>query len=473
MLTITQQQQQTQPNLAALHAKAHAALMYLPEAAPARQWLDAQQIVPAIWQRYQLGTLPEQPVPDHEHVVKPIITIPWIVGGQVKAMRGVFVQPAGQQTSILLGDGALDGLLYGGHALSDESSANKTLLVVDGELNTWAVQSASSGSRVDVLGVDAATTSLSARFYAKASQYRQCIFWSTNRPLLKEAGQQIEHAFQVEAAGKPTPFQLHKRSQLGAALAAIRLKASRNDNARQALLADLLHAAETHPLGIDGGALRTVQKLATRFVQRNTLSEILPNRFARGQHLVRLRTIKTVFPLQPDNIPAELTDIAQWVGYQLVPKEDGKTDKVPKNPYSGGNAGVTFPATWADFATALDFAYHAPDVDGVAIVLTADDPLVVVDIDECINADGTLTNAAQEVVTLLDSYTEVSPSGRGIHIFVKGELAGKRRRSQTRHRDVRRQPLYDRDWILLWQRANAGQRAHATASEIVRADLWR
>ncbi len=33
-----------------------------------------------------------------------------------------------------------------------------------------------------------------------------------------------------------------------------------------------------------------------------------------------------------------------------------------------------------------------------------------------------------KIVELLDSYTEVSPSGRGLHVWVRGKVPGDRRR---------------------------------------------
>lgn len=80
--------------------------------------------------------------------------------------------------------------------------------------------------------------------------------------------------------------------------------------------------------------------------------------------------------------------------------------------------------------TTLDFAYHAKAVDGVAIVLSEQAGLVVIDLDDCVLPDGSLQPAAQQIVTELDSYSEVSPSGRGVHIFVFGKLPPGRRKSQ-------------------------------------------
>jgi AAA domain len=53
-------------------------------------------------------------------------------------------------------------------------------------------------------------------------------------------------------------------------------------------------------------------------------------------------------------------------------------------------------------------------------------PYTGIDLDHCRNpATGALEPWAQHIVNALASYTEVSPSGRGVHLYVKGRLAGK------------------------------------------------
>ena len=54
-------------------------------------------------------------------------------------------------------------------------------------------------------------------------------------------------------------------------------------------------------------------------------------------------------------------------------------------------------------------------------MLTADDPFVAIDIDHCLNDSG-ITDEAKAIIKTLDSYTEISPSGTGIRIFVKGTI---------------------------------------------------
>ena len=131
--------------------------------------------------------------------------------------------------------------------------------------------------------------------------------------------------------------------------------------------------------------------------------------------------------VHPDSIPASLKAIGQWIGYSLVPKENGKTDKIPKNPHTGGNARVDAPNTYTDFDTALTFAEATDGIDGVAFVLTDNDGIVGIDLDNCVN-DDIIQPAAQTIIQELDSYTEISPSGTGIRIFVTGSLPPGRRR---------------------------------------------
>ena len=68
---------------------------------------------------------------------------------------------------------------------------------------------------------------------------------------------------------------------------------------------------------------------------------------------------------------------------------------------------------------------------GVGFVFSPDDPFVGVDLDHCRDPEsGVVKPAAQEITTELNSYTEISPSGTGVHIIVQARLSrGGRRRT--------------------------------------------
>ena len=64
-------------------------------------------------------------------------------------------------------------------------------------------------------------------------------------------------------------------------------------------------------------------------------------------------------------------------------------------------------------------------MSGVGFVFTEDDPYAGIDIDKCRNSEtGEIDQWARKIVDALDSYTEISPSGTGLHIFVKATLPG-------------------------------------------------
>src|SRR5262249_31234259 len=84
------------------------------------------------------------------------------------------------------------------------------------------------------------------------------------------------------------------------------------------------------------------------------------------------------------------------------------------------------PATWTTFATALDYyRTHRSDVDGIGFVFAADDPFTSIDLDNARDVQtGELAAWAARVVAVLDSYSEISPSGSGVKIFVAAKAPG-------------------------------------------------
>lgn len=133
-------------------------------------------------------------------------------------------------------------------------------------------------------------------------------------------------------------------------------------------------------------------------------------------------------PPSADALPAALVDRDQWVCWRTQ-ERDGKQTKVPIIPGSTQFASTTSPETWATFSTAREAVTTTP-VDGFGFVFTAEDPLVGVDLDDCRDPDAeTPTAWAANVLDTLDSYSEVSPSGTGYHVIVRGERPEGRNRA--------------------------------------------
>lgn len=125
------------------------------------------------------------------------------------------------------------------------------------------------------------------------------------------------------------------------------------------------------------------------------------------------------------NIPESLKQLNQWVCFKLEPNEKkGKADKIPKDPKTGYNAKSNNPATWSDYQTAVK-AVSRYGFDGIGLEFA--NGIFGVDLDNVIEG-GKLTAEAQDIIKTLDSYTEYSPSGTGIHILCKGSIPAKDRR---------------------------------------------
>ena len=64
-------------------------------------------------------------------------------------------------------------------------------------------------------------------------------------------------------------------------------------------------------------------------------------------------------------------------------------------------------------------------IGGIGFVLSPDDPYCIVDLSGCRNPEtGEIEPWARGVIDRLNSYTELSPSGLGVHIILRGRLPG-------------------------------------------------
>lgn len=102
-----------------------------------------------------------------------------------------------------------------------------------------------------------------------------------------------------------------------------------------------------------------------------------------------------------DNITEILKQNTLWCVWKR--EERGK---IPYNPATGFHAKSNDPSTFSDFQTAYN-AYQNGGYDGLGIGIF--DNIGAIDIDHCIK-DGKLSDMASDIVELMGSYTEISPS---------------------------------------------------------------
>lgn len=125
------------------------------------------------------------------------------------------------------------------------------------------------------------------------------------------------------------------------------------------------------------------------------------------------------------NFPEELLAHHHWVLWKLIKKVNRKTgaikwDKVPFQT-NGEFAKTDDPATWMPHED-VAHAFSQGGYNGVGFVFSKDDPFVGIDIDDAYDANGTLKPRAREIISSMESFTERSQSGHGIHVIVKGAI---------------------------------------------------
>jgi hypothetical protein len=126
-----------------------------------------------------------------------------------------------------------------------------------------------------------------------------------------------------------------------------------------------------------------------------------------------------------DSIPVELKNLNRWVNWRIFQK-DGKPTKVPINPKTGEAASCSDPNTWGTYGQAVK-RFKKGGVNGIGFQLGAGN--VGIDLDKCRNAEsGVIDSWALEILRKLNSYSEVSPSGEGVHTIAWGTLPPKGRR---------------------------------------------
>lgn len=124
-----------------------------------------------------------------------------------------------------------------------------------------------------------------------------------------------------------------------------------------------------------------------------------------------------VFTYNYESMPELLRAQTNWVVWGVVDeplKAPFQPDSLLRLTAIPAKSGI--PETWGTFekaalcvsrglARGIGYEFDGQGIYGV-------------DLDHVIGEDGAVTHDAQEIVEALSSYTEVSPSGRGLHIFV-------------------------------------------------------
>lgn len=81
---------------------------------------------------------------------------------------------------------------------------------------------------------------------------------------------------------------------------------------------------------------------------------------------------------------------------------------------------ATDPALWQTYDKCIDWR-DEKKLKGIGFAFSLDVGVVGLDVDKCVDEDGNIDREVQFLIDYMDSYTEYSQSGRGIHILIFGK----------------------------------------------------
>lgn len=127
--------------------------------------------------------------------------------------------------------------------------------------------------------------------------------------------------------------------------------------------------------------------------------------------------------MQPDKIPGEMKLYPNWVNWRFENRGSSKLAKIPYCPTTKKMADPTDPKMWGSYDRAIE---NLNFFDGVGFVLSTNDPFCFIDLDETTNIEH-LKYQQWIVEKFANTYSERSPSGKGLHIICKASVPTGRR----------------------------------------------
>jgi len=135
-----------------------------------------------------------------------------------------------------------------------------------------------------------------------------------------------------------------------------------------------------------------------------------------------------------DAIPPELQQGKHFCCWRAIPDKENPA-KIGKTPWRADGLGklawsnpanlIGFKEAKALYLTGLELPAHkGQHYTGMGYILSRDSNLVCIDLDHAINEAGDILPGAKAILEKFKSYTEKSPSGRGLHIWIKARING-------------------------------------------------
>lgn len=163
-----------------------------------------------------------------------------------------------------------------------------------------------------------------------------------------------------------------------------------------------------------------ISSVATDVGQSSNKTDCIISQNQEEINVFDIRTVKTSTTIvdENQNLLNNLPDYVKETGLFCCwryEERNGKRTKVPYHPWSGKRAKSNVSNDFMSFEAAT----QAKGYDGVGLGVFND--ICAIDLDGCILPDGTYTPIAAAIVSLMQSYTETSPSGKGLHILFRAK----------------------------------------------------
>lgn len=142
------------------------------------------------------------------------------------------------------------------------------------------------------------------------------------------------------------------------------------------------------------------------------------------------------------NIPEELRNLHCWCVWRFEDDHGPKPTKVPYNANTFRLVDVTDPSGWMRFEDAIkaklngyEKAFHHNDdvretgFSGIGFIFHESQNLTFIDLDHTKGDNVASERQANVYKEFGESYSDISPSGQGLHIIIKGKVPAGRRRS--------------------------------------------
>lgn len=251
------------------HAKglvevAHKRLIDSSDAVSGRDYLSKRGLHSSTWNAFKLGFVPTASRPGTGGKQKaPAISIPWVVGGQVVAIRYRFlethtyidedgVERTAKQTALPGSD--FSGKLFGGHALTHGFESKKTIVLCEGEINCMSIWQESQSTFLETLSFGSENTVITPVIKQKIMQYAHHLTWLDRRELVQARMIFLPGAYGIQSPDGMDANDLLQRGQLSAFLTESRfrmLKQKEAFTALEGLLWDLWDNAQMNTIDVD------------------------------------------------------------------------------------------------------------------------------------------------------------------------------------------------------------------------------